>query len=118
MAQVPQAQWDRALFLLEQTAGIYRPSTSALRHVGEGTVNTSVGFAQSGDGLGHPQFVFMAAKLGHTDSISLLAEVASADVTKYPERKSDAALATAMLAEVEKTNPAALQNYLAQKGAA
>jgi putative chitinase len=99
--------------LLKQIAEIRRESLSPLRHDDEGPVNTCAGFAWSADGLTHPQFVFMAAKLGHADSIQLLAEVST--ITDGA-RASDAALAKAMLAEIEATNPAVLQQYLAAKG--
>lgn len=103
--------------LLRQVAEIRRPSLSPLRHLGEGAVNTCAGFAWSADGLTHPQFVAMAARVGHLDSIKLLAEVAGADPGKYPDRQSDAALARAILADIEATNPAALQQFITQNGA-
>ncbi|WP_234797998.1 hypothetical protein [Mycobacteroides chelonae] len=103
--------------LLRQIADIRRPSLSPLRHLGEGTVNTCAGFAWSADGLTHPQFVAMAARVGHTESIELLAEVAGADPVKYPDRQGDANLARAILADLEANHPEALRNYLAQNGA-
>ncbi|NGX09091.1 chitinase [Mycobacteroides franklinii] len=103
--------------LLNQIAGIFRPSLSPLRHLGEGNVNTCAGFAQTADALGHPQFVAMAAKYGHRDSIALLAEVAGADPVKYPDRVEDSKLAKAILADIEATNPAALQQFITQNGA-
>lgn len=98
--------------LLNQISGIFRDSKSALRRLGEGAVNTCAGFAWTADGLVHPLWVFQAAKLGHRDSIALLGEVAGADLTTYPDRAEDAKLAQAMLADIENTNPAALQAYL------
>lgn len=103
--------------LLWQVAGVRRPSLSPLRHLDEGDVNTCAGFAWTGDGLTHPQFVAMAAKYGHMDSIRLLGEVAGADPVKYPDRQEDAALAKAILADVYAANPAALQRFVAQNGA-
>lgn len=103
--------------LLRQVAGVRRPSLSPLRHLDEGDVNTCAGFAWTGDGLTHPQFVAMAAKYGHMDSIRLLGEVAGADPVKYPDRQEDAALAKAILADVYAANPAALQRFIAQNGA-
>lgn len=102
--------------LLRQVAGVRRPSLSPLRHLDEGDVNTCAGFAWTADGLTHPQFVAMAAKYGHMDSIRLLGEVAGADPVKYPDRQEDAALAKAILADVYAANPAALQRF-AQNGA-
>jgi len=43
-----------------------------LRPLGEGPVNTCAGFAWSGDGLTHAQFVKQMAEEGHTPSIALL----------------------------------------------
>lgn len=103
--------------LLRQVAGVRRPSLSPLRHLDEGDVNTCAGFAWTGDGLTHPQFVAMAAKYGHMDSIRLLGEVAGADPVNYPDRQEDAALAKAILADVYAANPAALQRFVAQNGA-
>lgn len=103
--------------LLRQVAGVRRPSLSPLRHLDEGDVNTCAGFAWTGDGLTHPQFVAMAAKYGHMDSIRLLGEVAGADPVKYPDRQEDAALAKAILADVYAANPTALQRFVAQNGA-
>lgn len=102
--------------LLNQIAGIFRPSLSALRHLGEGNVNTCAGFAQTSDGLIHPLFAAWAAKYGHHDSIALLGEIAGADLSKYPDRAADAKLAAAILAELEATNPAVLQEFISQKG--
>ncbi|WP_025996987.1 glycoside hydrolase family 19 protein [Mycobacteroides abscessus] len=102
--------------LLRQVAGVRRPSLSPLRHLDEGDVNTCAGFAWTADGLTHPQFVAMAAKYGHMDSIRLLGEVAGADPVKYPDRQEDAALAKAILADVYAANPAALQRFV-QNGA-
>jgi putative chitinase len=101
-----------------QQAVYARPSKSPLRHLGEGNVNTCAGFAWSADGLTHPQFVLTAARVGHADSIALIAEVASAVLSKYPDRADDKALAISMLADLETNYPAVLKGYLAVKGAA
>jgi hypothetical protein len=98
--------------LLRQISGIFRESKSALRMPGEGTVNTCAGFAWTADGLVHPIWVFMAAKLGHRESITRLGAVAGVDLSKYPDRAGDAQLAKAMLADIEATAPQVLQNYL------
>lgn len=97
--------------LLKQIAGYRRPSRSPLRHLGEGEVDTIAGFAWSTDGLTHPQFVAMAARYGHMDSIALLAEVASADPVRFPDRQEDAKLARAILNEVANVNPEALKQF-------
>ena len=115
MAALSADEQRELLDLARQQAKYRRPSLSPLRHLGEGNVNTCAGFAWTADALTHPQFVLMAAKLGHVDSIQLLGELAAADLTLYPDREADAKLAEAMLKEVERTNPDALQNYLKGK---
>ena len=127
--------------LLNQIAGIFRPSRSPLRHAEEGKVNTCAGFSWSGDGLIHPVFTGWAADKGHAASIALCLEVASADLTKTAldgtpgrspaDARADAALAeailsdakaanparfTAVLAQIEASQPALLQQYIAKKG--
>lgn len=101
--------------LLKQVSGYRRRSLSPLRHLGEREGNTCAGFAWAADGLTHPQFVHMAAKLGHHDSITLLAEIAGADLVKYPDRQEDATLAQAMLADIEATNPEVLKEFIASR---
>lgn len=100
---------DRAMVLLENIAGVSRPSLSPLRHLGEGNVNTCAGFAWSADGLTHPQFVLTAAKAGHAESIRLLAEIAGADLSRYPDRAGDKDLAAALLRSLD---PSVLKTYL------
>lgn len=114
MATVPQDQWTRALFLLEQIAGVYRPSMSLLSHVGEGNVNTCAGFSQTGDGLTHPQFLEFATKYGHVESYELLLENAGADLTAHPEKAASAQVAINMLADLKAANPARYTAALAQ----
>ena len=98
---------NRAMELLENIAGVYRESKSPLRHLGEGPVNTCAGFAWTADGLAHAQFVKQMAEEGHTPSIALLMEVASAlDNPAYPDRQEDAKLAQVLLAGVSKTKRA------------
>jgi hypothetical protein len=93
--------------LLENIAGIYRVSKSPFRHLGEGPVNTCAGFAWTGDGLTHAQFIKQMAEEGHTPSIALLMEVASAlGNPDYPDRQDDAKLAQLLLAGVSKTKKA------------
>ena len=127
--------------LLNQIAGIFRPSRSPLRHAEEGKVNTCAGFSWSGDSLIHPVFTGWAADKGHVASIALCLEVASADLTKTAldgtpgrspaDARADAALAesilsdakaanparfAAVLAQIEASQPALLQQYIAKKG--
>ena len=95
-------------------AGVYRESKSPLRPLGEGPVNTCAGFAWTADGLAHAQYVKQMAEEGHTPSIALLMEVASAlDNPAYPDRQEDAKLAQVMLAGVSKTKRAAATKDIA-----
>ena len=90
---------NRAMELLENIAGVYRVSTSPLRRLGEGPVNTCAGFAWTADGLTHAQFVKQMAEEGHTPSIARLMEVASAlGNPDYPDRQHDAKVAQLLLA--------------------
>lgn len=89
--------------LLNQISGIFRPSLSPFRHVGEGNVNTCAGFAWSADGNVHAGLVsYLAIEVGDPQSIALLYEVAS---TTDTTRTADAALAKLVL---EKVAPATL----------
>jgi putative chitinase len=108
MASVPQDQWDRVYRELTQKL----PSRSPLRHLGEGLVDTMAGFVLNTDGSQHVEVVKLLAGYGHADSIKLLAEVAGADPVKFPDRQADAAIAQAILADIEATNPAVLKEFL------
>ena len=106
---------NRAMELLENIAGVYRVSTSPLRHLGEGPVNTCAGFAWTGDGLTHAQFVKQTAEEGQTRSITLLMEVASAlGNPDYPDRQEDAQLAQLLLAGGSKTKNATATKDIAE----
>ena len=71
-------------------------------------------FAWTRDGLTHTQFVKQMAQEGHTPSIALLMEVASAlDDPAYPDRQEDAKLAQLLLAGVSKTKRAAATKDIA-----
>lgn len=96
MALVPQDQWDRVFRELTQK----HPSRSALRHLGEGDVDTWAGMTLNSDGNQHVQTVTMLARLGHPESLAVLKEVAGADLSKYPDRASDKELATNILADI------------------
>lgn len=104
----------RAMELLENIAGVDRVSKSPLRHLGEGPVNTCAGFAWTGDGLTHAQFVKQMAEEGHTPSIALLMEVASAlGNPDYPDRQDDANLAQLLLAGVPNSKKTAAKQDIA-----
>lgn len=94
--------------LLRQISEIRRPSLSPLRHLNEGDVNTCAGFAWTADALTHAQFVAMAARYGHADSIQLLGEVAG---STDPARAEDAKLARAILTDIATNHPEALVGF-------
>lgn len=87
--------------LLRQIAEYRRPSRSPLRHVGEGNVDTCAGFAWAADGNVHALLIsHQAVVFGDPAAIALLYEVASADLTTYPDRAEDAKLAKRILDKV------------------
>lgn len=90
-------------------------SRSPLRHLGEGPVDNELGMMLNMDANIHVMLVKSLAEMGDKSALALLAEVAGADAAKFPDRRADAALAQRILAHIEATNPAVLNNYL--KGA-
>lgn len=111
MATVPQDQWDRVY--AEVTKRF--PSRSPLRHLGEGPVDTWAGMDLNADANLHVLTVKALAEIGDLAALRLLAEVASADPRRYPDRQRDAVLARAILADIEATRPQVIQKFLAQK---
>lgn len=120
MAGWTQESVDRAMLLLENIAGVRRPSLSPLRWPGEGDVNTCAGFAWSGDANIHVLLVEkLAVEYGDVQSINLLYAVAS---NQDPARAGDAELALRILRKVDpvhlaQTN-AAIQAWLDAEKAA
>lgn len=108
MANVPQDQWDQVYSELTKRF----PSRSPLRHLGEGTVDTWAGMDLNIDGNLHVVLVKTLAELGDRQSLQLLAEVAGADPSSYPDRINDANLARTILHDIEARNPAILANFL------
>lgn len=90
-------------------------SRSPLRHLGEGPVDNEVGMLLNVDANVHIMLVKSLAEIGDQRALSLLAEIAGADLVRFPDRKADAILAQRILAHIEATNPGVLNNYL--KGA-
>lgn len=111
MAQVPQDQWDKVYQQLTKRF----PSRSPLRHLGEGDVDTWAGMDLNIDANLHVLTVRGLAEIGDYRALELLAEIAQADPRKYPDRTKDAALAKAILADIESTRPQIIQSYLTQK---
>lgn len=112
MAAVPQEQWDRVYKELTRRL----PSRSPLRHLGEGDVDTLSGMTLNTDANVHLLLVKTLAELGDFGSLELLASVAKADLARFPDRATDAALARTILADIEATRPRVIQNYLQKKG--
>lgn len=111
MASVPQDQWNTVYQALTKRL----PSRSPLRHLGEGEVDTWAGMDLNIDANLHVLTVRGLAEIGDYRALELLAEVAGADLRKFPDRSTDAALAKAILADIEATRPQIIQSYLTQK---
>lgn len=94
------------------TTGQRLPSRSPLRRLGEGLVDNETGMLLNCDGNLHVLLVKTLAEIGDPGALTVLAEVAAADLSRYPDRKSDAALAQRILAHIEATNPAVLAQFL------
>jgi len=75
-------------------------SRSPLRHVGEGPLDTPVGFILNVDGNEHVALVTKLAGYGDPDALNLLNEVA---FNTDPDRQHDALLAQAIIAETTAT---------------
>ena len=108
MGSIPKEQWDT--LYAEFTRKL--PSRSPLRHVGEGPIDNVVGFDLNSDANLHVLLVKSLAEIGNQSAIALLAEVASIDSGRYPERRRDSQLAKEILAYIEVVNPVALQRFL------
>lgn len=108
MAQIPKDQWDK--LYSEFTRKL--PSRSPLRHLGEGEIDSIVGIDLNSDANLHVLLVKSLAEIGDQGAISLIAEIAGADLKKYPDRRRDSELAQRILAYIEKVNPSALQQFL------
>lgn len=91
------AEQRELLDLARQQSGVLRVSRSPLRHLGEGPTQTVTGFDWSTDGSVHVLLVELLASLGHPPTLALLQEIASADLSKYPDRKEDRKIAQAIL---------------------
>lgn len=88
------------------------PSRSPLRHLGEGPVDNITGMQLNMDANIHILLIKSLAEIGDQYAIGLLAEIAGADQSRFPDRQNDAALARLILSHVEKVNPVALQQFM------
>lgn len=91
---------DRAMVLLENQAGVRRPSRSRLRWPHQGDVDTCAGFAWNADGFGHEASVERLA-VGYGDSWAI-ANLYAVINTDEPDRQGDIELAKRILAKVPK----------------
>lgn len=91
------------------------PSRSPLRHLGEGPVDTWLGMDLNSDANLHVLLVKSLAEMGDRSSLKLLAEVATADPTRFPDRQRDADLARLILTDIEARRPDVIQKYLNEK---
>lgn len=94
---------NRAMILLENTAGIKRVSDSMFRWPGEGPIDTSVGFARRADGLGHFELVEkLAVEYEDVPTVSLLlaVEACATMPEKFPDRQDHAKVAAKILKKV------------------
>ena len=102
------AGWDpdlvkRAMVLLENTAGVQRPSLSPLRWPGETFSDTSVGYGRRADALSHFAYAEkLAVDYGDVETVGLLLTVAACadNPQKWPDRQWDAGIAKKILAKV------------------
>jgi len=96
MAQVPQAQWDA--FYQAYMGDL--PSLSPLRKLGEGKVGPLHKFIRYMDANTHVPIMKLLAGLGHPDTLRDLEALASADLSKYPDRADGKELANNILADL------------------
>ena len=112
MAALSADEQREMLSLLRVLAKDLYPSRSPLRHLGEKEIDTIAGIGLNEDGNVHVLSVIQLARVGDYKAIALLREIATADPAKYPDRQADAQLAQRILADLETSNPAALQAFL------
>ena len=112
MANVPQDQWNRVYAELTKRFN----SRSPFRFLGQGEVDTFAGMTLNIDGSVHVLLIKALAEMGYLDALTVLSQVANADLTKYPDRAGDAKLARAVLNDIAATRPQVIQDYLKQKG--
>lgn len=100
----------------DQLAVIYReltqrlPSRSIYRTPGEGPVDTLAGMLLNIDAMIHADLVERLARLGDKDALMRLARTAAGNgAVTDPQAIAQAAT---VLADIEKTNPAVLKNFL------
>lgn len=95
LSALTEKEQREMLFLLRILADQRFPSRSPLRHIGEGPVDTVAGMTLNTDASAHIMLVIELARMGDTNAIDLLNEVAQ---NTDAERQEDAKLAKRILA--------------------
>jgi len=106
VASIPQQQWDEVYRQLTQRL----PSRSIYRNRGEGAVDTGFGMVLNIDAMSHSDLIDRLAKLGDPDAVARVARTAAGLGAVTDQWAIDHA--KVVLADIEKTNPAALQQLL------
>lgn len=106
MASVPQDQWDRVYRELTQRL----PSRSIYRTPGEGLIDTPAGMLLNVDAMTHAELVERLARLGDKDAVMRVARTAAGQGAVTDANAI--AQAAAVLADIEKSNPTILQQFL------
>ena len=96
-----EAEQREMLDLLRQQAGVRRESSSPLRHLNSTYRNTIAGYSLSADGNVHVLLSYLLAQLGHPPTLSLLNDLANADLSKYPDRADGKNIAKAILTKIQ-----------------
>lgn len=114
MSALTPDEQQEVLKLLRVLAKNPYPSRSPLRRLGEGNIDTIAGIGLNEDGNVHVVVSILLGLVGDPKTLADLADLADADLMKYPDRAGGKALATRILLFLATVNPALLQ---AQKGA-
>lgn len=110
MAQVPQEQWDRLYRELTQR----NSSRSIYRTPGEGAIDTTTGMVLNVDAMAHAELVERLARLGDRDAVMRVARTAAGQGA-VKDRQAISQAQT-VLAEIERTNPSILEQFLTKEG--
>lgn len=108
MAAVPQEQWDRLYRELTQR----NASRSIYRTPGEGAIDSTTGMVLNVDAMAHAELVERLARQGERDALMRVARTAAGQGA-VTDRQA-VAQAQAVLADIERTNPTILQEFLAK----
>ena len=108
MASVPQEQWDRVY--RELTTKL--PSRSIYRTPGEGAIDVTTGMVLNIDAMAHAELVERLARQGERDALMRVARTAAGQGAA--KDRQAVAQAQAVLADIERTNPEVLQQFLSK----